>query len=179
MGEFTITKRQAAYLLEVDERTLTRWQERADDPMPVKARGKRGQPNLYDPRELLRWKVRQELGRLTVDDDGQVIDYEKERARLTKEQADNTALRNAQLRRSLAPIAALEWALGRAGAQISAILDAIPLKVKRRVPKLTASEVEIIKREITKAQNMAARVVVDLDEYSADTRADGGDSQSA
>lgn len=98
------------------------------------------------------------------------IDYERERARLTREQADHTALKNAQLRRESAPIAVIEWTLGRVLAQAAATLDAIPVKVKRRLPKLSAAEIEIIKREIAKVRNLAARVQVDIDEYRADQR---------
>lgn len=81
----------------------------------------------------------------------------------------------AQKNRELAPIAVIEWTLNRIGSQIAAILETIPGKVKRRLPSLSAAEIEIIKREIVKAQNMAARVTVDLDGYRADTGTDHRD----
>lgn len=85
--------------------------------------------------------------------------------RLTLAQADGQEIKNAQLRRELAPVALIEWVLGKAGAQISAILDALPMQLKKRNPKLTASNLETIRRDIVKAQNAAAHVTVDLDEY--------------
>ena len=170
----TLTKQQVAYMAGVDERTITRWQRRSEDPLPVRHAGRRGHPNAYDALDVQRWLTRQELAKLTVGEDGELIDYDRERARLTREQADNTALKNAQLRKELAPVGVMEWALGKIGAQISAILETIPLKVKRRVPRLAAAEVEIIKREVVKAQNMAARVTVDLDECLTDVAKDSG-----
>lgn len=89
----------------------------------------------------------------------------EEKLRLTKAQAEGQEIKNAQLRKELAPVDVIEWVVGRAGAQISAILDATPLQLKKRNPKLTASDIEIIRREIAKAQNAAAQMTVDLDEY--------------
>jgi phage terminase Nu1 subunit (DNA packaging protein) len=85
--------------------------------------------------------------------------------RLVQEQADGQALKNAQARRELAPVQLISWTLARVGSQISAIFDSIPLKVKKLMPKLSASDIEVIKRELIKAQNAASRVTVDLDEY--------------
>jgi len=78
-------------------------------------------------------------------------------------------LKEQQIRRETAPISVIESALGHVGARIAAILESIPAKVKRRLPKLTASEVEVIKREIIKAQNAAA----DADTLLADWKPDG------
>jgi phage terminase Nu1 subunit (DNA packaging protein) len=165
-----------AKLLGVDERSVSRWQGRADDPLPVLSRGRRGYANEYDAHQVHEWSLRQALKDLGIGGEGEVVDYEYERARLTREQADSQALKNAQLRKELAPVTVIEWTLGKVGAQISAILDQIPLKVKRRVPRLSSAEAEIIKREVIKAQNMAAKVTVDIDEYLDDQRDEGNDS---
>jgi len=92
-------------------------------------------------------------------------DLDREKLRLTREQRIGQELKNAQTRRELAPIAVIEWTLGKVGAQIAAILESIPLKVKKVLPAMTATEIEHLKREVVKAQNAAARVTVDLDEY--------------
>lgn len=89
----------------------------------------------------------------------------EEKLRLTKAQAEGQELKNAQLRKELAPVDVIEWVIGKAGGQISAILDALPSRLKKRNPKLTASNIENIRREIVKAQNAAAQMTVDLDEY--------------
>ena len=112
-------------------------------------------------------------GRKSAEDDDSP-DLVSQRALLAKSQFEGQELKNAQLRRELAPISLIEWTLGKVGNQIGAVLDSIPLKVKKVVPRLTAVEVEHIKREVVKAQNAAARIAVDLDEYydERDARSD-------
>lgn len=165
---FTITKGEAAYLLGVDERTLTTWQGRTIDPLPVQRADRRGQANTYDPRLLLQWMVRQELVKVTGTESGEILDLEQERARLAKEQRISQELKNAQTRHETAPIEIIAWTLSKVGSQISAILDAIPGKVKRRVPQLSSAEIEIIKREIVRAQNVAAKASVSVEDYEPD-----------
>lgn len=103
--------------------------------------------------------------------DAPLSDYEfirserEEKLRLTKAQAEGQEIKNAQLREELAPVDIIEWVIGKTGAQISAILDALPSQIKKRCPKLTASGIELIRREIVKAQNAAAHANIDLDEY--------------
>lgn len=106
--------------------------------------------------------------------EGGDTDLSAERSKLTAAQCEGQELKNAQLRRELAPISLLSWTLGKVGNQIGAVLDSIPLKVKKVVPRLTAVEVEHIKREVVKAQNAASRITVDLDEYydERDARSD-------
>ena len=77
-------------------------------------------------------------------------------------------LKNAQLRRELAPLPVITYVLNKIAAQIGPLLDSIPAKVKARLPRITAAELEIIKREIIKSQNAAARVSVELDDYLRD-----------
>jgi phage terminase Nu1 subunit (DNA packaging protein) len=56
----------------------------------------------------------------------------------------------------------LTWALSDLGSQISAILETIPAKLKRSVPTLTYTDLEIVRKEIIKTQNAAARVQLSL-----------------
>ena len=93
-----------------------------------------------------------------------ISDATVEKARLVKEQADHAELKNAKMRGELAPIQIIETTLAGAAAQIAAVLETIPMKLKRRNPSLTASDIEIIKKEITAVQNMAAEVNIDPDE---------------
>lgn len=104
--------------------------------------------------------------RAVGSNEGGEIDYHTERARLTKSQADGQEIKNAVLRRELAPVAVIEWVLNRVGSQVSSLLDAVPLKVKRRIPKMSAPEVDLIRREIVTCQNACSKIAVDLDEYS-------------
>lgn len=98
-----------------------------------------------------------------------VIAEREEKLRLTKAQADWQELKNAQTNRDLAPVKLIEYVVASAGRQISAILDALPLQLKKRNPKLTATDIETIRREIVKAQNVASQITVDLDEYYEST----------
>ncbi len=115
--------------------------------------------SYYSPREALPAIF---LGDPSANDSR---DLTRERARLAREQADATALKNAQARNELAPVDLIRWTLNRVGTRIVAILDTIPGNVKRRVPHLSAAHVELIKREVVKAQNAAARIEIDLNEY--------------
>jgi phage terminase Nu1 subunit (DNA packaging protein) len=92
-------------------------------------------------------------------------DAEQEKLLLVRAQREGQELKNAQTRNELAPIDLISWTLSKVAGQISAILDAVPLKVKNIAPRLTAAEVEHIRREIVRAKNAAASVGVNLDEY--------------
>lgn len=159
----TFNKEQVAALLDVSTKTVQRYQERKNDPIPFKKTPAR---IVYNPNEVLNWAIHQSRKSGLQDLTQEEIDHDYEKARLTKEQATKEALRNAQLRNELAPIDILQWTINKVGGQISSILSAVPLKIKRRIPSLTTSDVEMIKREIVKAQNAASKITIDLDEYS-------------
>lgn len=113
----------------------------------------------------------QAAGRATAGD----LDLAQERARLAREQADKVAMQNAVSRRELASVTLLEQVLATVGRQIAAILEAIPVNIKRRSKNLTAEDIEIIVAEITRARNIAAAVQLDLkdqNESDGDTESD-------
>lgn len=92
------------------------------------------------------------------------LDLATERARLAREQADKVAMQNAVTRGELAPVSLIEEVLTKAAARIAGIFDAIPGKVRHRVPKLTTDELELIADEIAKARNIVAGMsLADLD----------------
>ena len=127
--------------------------------------GKVGRSAYYTVADIL--KTRLENQRRLVskeDEDGEETNYGKEKARLTKAQADTAELKNDQVRGELAPIQLIQTTVSRVANQIAAILETIPMKVKRKSPNLTAMDVEIMKKEITKIQNLATEVEVDFDE---------------
>ena len=79
---------------EVDERTVYRWR-------------KEGLPwdDGVDSKVLLDWYVEREIARrLSKTSTGEVLDLDGERARLSKEQADQKAMENAQRRGSLVDV---------------------------------------------------------------------------
>ncbi|SDV48696.1 terminase small subunit [Chitinasiproducens palmae] len=106
------------------------------------------------------------------------LDLAQERAALAREQRIRIEMANAVQRRELAPIALLEATCARIGRRVSAILEAIPPQVKRRLPHLPASDVEAIEAEISRARNVAAAMKLDeaLDGPGDDT--EDGDTES-
>tara|TARA_R110002049_G_scaffold309283_1_gene520076 strand:+ start:5700 stop:6209 length:510 start_codon:yes stop_codon:yes gene_type:complete len=98
-------------------------------------------------------------------DDPNASELEKQRIRLTRAQADNLELKNEIARNEVAPIELLTYTLSNGATQIAAILGSIPLNIKRQIPRLTATEIETIKREIVKAQNAAAHITINFDDF--------------
>ena len=100
-----------------------------------------------------------------IDDRGASDEQVEEKTKLIRQQRIAQEMKNEQARRELAPVSLISWTLSKVGSQIAAILESIPLKVKTVAARLSAIEIEQIRREIVKAQNAAASVDVDLDEY--------------
>ena len=96
--------------------------------------------------------------------DNDTYDLVEERGRLAHFQANAQDLKNQVTERSMAPVVLVELAMERLGTEIKSILQAIPLKLKKRVPHLKASEIEIVKREIVKVQNAASKIKINWDD---------------
>lgn len=113
-------------------------------------------------------------GKSAIPDDAAELLIEKERAELLlkREQGETQRLRNEETRRQLARVDLLTYALGKVCGQLVAILDALPGALKRSLPSLTASEIEIARREVAKCLNAVAEAEIDLDDYPGDA-ADG------
>ena|SRR5690625_2433090 len=94
----------------------------------------------------------------------------KEQAELlwTEERAESQRLKNAQTRRELAPVDMLSWALGSLSSQVSAVLEPLPGKIRRRVARLTGTDIDLIRAEVAKAMNACAEIELDWDEYGPD-----------
>jgi hypothetical protein len=100
-NEHDLTRAEVAYGLDVDDRTVSRYQDRADRPLPVKERRRTKAGNRYDLREVIAWAVEDALAKVCKGSDGNRYHYAAERARLTKAQADKTELEVAELRGDL------------------------------------------------------------------------------
>ncbi|MEQ1813395.1 MAG: terminase small subunit [Candidatus Nitrotoga sp.] len=85
------------------------------------------------------------------------LDLMAERARLAKVQADKVELQNAIARNEYAHVSVLTLALSKVGSQVAGILEAIPVKLKRR-SSISYDDLQFIKGEIVKARNLAAKV---------------------
>lgn len=149
----------------VTSQTLTSYHKHKG--MPIFQRTVRGKPNIYDTEDVMMWWVNKEIdkrfGGLGATED--VVDREHEQGRLARASADGKELDNEVRRGELAPVSMMSDILGKVGSQIAAILDSIPQQVKRRVPSLSANDIEIIKKEVIKSQNAAASLEVSLEEY--------------
>ena len=81
-------------------------------------------------------------------------------ARATKE-AHLAAIRGLEAKQragELVPVDLLRDILAAVAAQISAHLDAIPGRIKREAPHLTANDLFLIEREVTAARNLASKI---------------------
>lgn len=89
---------------------------------------------LADVVALVQWRTRRDVG----ISGGIAYDYEAERARLTHEQADKTALENAELRADLVRMSVVESYWASLGAACRSKLVSIPSKLGTLVADATA-----------------------------------------
>lgn len=120
-----VNKTQLAEILGKSHQTLTTWQKNG---MPIFADGGNGQSNQYKTEDVIQWLINREIGKLTVDDDGRVHDYEAERARLTHHQANKTALEEEVLKGTLIPAETVERVQGDMVSSFRAKILSIPTK---------------------------------------------------
>lgn len=107
-------------------------------------------------------------GRLASGD----LDLATERAALARAQRERIEMQNAQTRGELAPVILIEEVLTKAASKTAGILDAIPGMVRRRVPRLTAEDIDMISGEVARARNMvAAMSLADLDDEGTEAAA--------
>ena len=163
---YWLTQSQMAKACGVSVQGFVKWQV-----TPV---AKIGRYAYYVVADVLESRLVNQAARLTKSIDtateAELFRAEREeKLLLTRAQREGQEIKNSQLRNELAPVHLIEWTLGKVGSQISAILGALPLQLKKRNPKLTATNIETIRREIVKAQNIAAQVTVEFDEYERDS----------
>lgn len=166
--KFWLNKQDMAAALGISVQAFDKW-----GVEPVAKRHKYGEA-FYAVADVvknrLEWQ-RRKLEQSQPNLDAAEVTAAREQAELeyTRERAEGQRLKNAQMRRELAPIEMVTWAIAQIGSEISAALETIPGKVKRAVPKLTSSEVQMVKREIVKAQNVAAEETrLDWDAFESD-----------
>lgn len=88
-----VNRAQLADVIGKTDKTIQAW---LDEGLPRVYSGGTGTESIYDTAEVIRWMIARETG--SRDDDGNIIVFEAERARLTKEQADKAAMQNAVTR---------------------------------------------------------------------------------
>lgn len=82
-------------ILGVVPMTIARLEERG---FPCIEKGSGRAPSKYDTQDCIQWLIKHEMRKLTQTPDGKVINYDDERARLTREQADKVAMDNEERR---------------------------------------------------------------------------------
>lgn len=173
-----VNKRALAEILGLSERTLTTYQK---DGLPVKKQAaRRGDENLYDTADVIAWivdKARAEI--IGAAGDSEYIDFERERARLTRAQADKTELEVETLKKRLvkAEDVVSAWQLKVASSR--AKLLAMPSKLSSVVISCTdLVEVEhTIKTVVYEALTELSGTGLPTDETvfnSPDLESDGG-----
>lgn len=93
-------------------------------------------------------------GRVAAGD----LDLAGERAALARAQRERIEMQNAVTRGELAPVILIEEVLTKAASKVAGILDAIPGMIRRRVPLLTADDIDLVAGEVAKARNTVAKM---------------------
>lgn len=142
--------------------------------------GRKGRCAYYSRDQLIDWIEKRAQrkgyeaglrdGKATVPEDAADLQRARDQAELkwTEERAEGQRLRNAELRRELAPVEMLTWALSDLASQITPLLTPIPGEIKRRIPKITNSELHVMREVIANALNLVAEVRLDFDAYEPD-----------
>ena len=139
--------------------------------------GKQGRYTYYSRDAVLDW-IEQRAhkkgfdaglreGKQAIPDDAGdlLVEQEKARLQLTRAQAVGQELKNAALKRELAPVAMVQWAISQAGSQIAAVLGTMKGRLKRAQPNLTNAALHEIEQMAVEVQNVAADVRLDWDEF--------------
>jgi len=133
-----VNKRKLAEILGRSERTLTTWIKQG---MPVEISSTRGRAHQFDTAEVVSWMIQREISTLS---DGGNLDLTVETARLKHYQANNEALKEAQLRGSLIPAELIiEFGSAMVGAARAKLL-AIHSKIRNRFSDLSQDVIDEI-----------------------------------
>lgn len=129
-----------------------------------KPRG-RGQLDLDECRyAYIRW-LRSPSQREGAPVDAGAIDPQLEQANYNRARREQQELQIAKARGEVFDIALAESLFARMGSEIAAILDALPAKLKRLSPSVTATNLDMMQREIARSRNAAADLVERFDDF--------------
>ena len=168
-GQFTVerhwlNKSEMATALGISVQAFDKWGVK-----PVAQRHQFGEA-FYAVRDVLdnrlEWQ-RKKLEPPAQDLDAAGLILEKEHAELewTQARAEGQRLKNAAMKRELAPVAMVQWAISQAGSQIAAVLGTIKGRLKRTQPNLTNAALHEIEQIAVEVQNVAADVRLDWNDF--------------
>ncbi|OYQ99297.1 terminase [Citrobacter freundii] len=118
-----------------------------------------GREALYDVASVVSNRVENELSKI-MDHGGDIDDVEllKARIRLTNAQADSQELKNARETGEVIDTAFATYALAKLAAEISSIMDSLPLTISRKFPDMETRYSDAIKVEVNRAVSRASEV---------------------
>lgn len=90
----------------------------------------------------------------------------QERLRLTAAQADGQELKNEVTRRTLIPADFAVFALSQLAPEMAALMDTLPMTMRRRHPELEARHINTLEREATKIRNACSGFAEKLTELA-------------
>jgi phage terminase Nu1 subunit (DNA packaging protein) len=118
--------------------------------------GKDGVSILFDSATALEAVFAGKNGDATGD-----LRLDQERALLAVEQRRKLERENNLAEQQIAPVEMLSNALSKVGAKIVAILEALPLEMKRMNPRLTGHDIMLTKKAIARCRNAIADIRLD------------------
>lgn len=125
-----------AELFGVSEEAINQWQRQG---MPVAKRGGSNRPNEYEAADCIGWLIDREVGK---------VREESPRDRLYALQAEELAMRLAELRATMIPVADVEPAMRQATQAARVLCDAMLVELP---PRLVGANAETIGRELAVA----------------------------
>lgn len=179
-----VNKKKLAEIFNVDPRTIERWQSQG---LSCVSGGSKGVESVFDTAMAIQWyaqreadieneKLRKELEDLRAAEESDLqpgtIDYE--RYRLTKAQADAQELKNAREEGLVLETELFTYILQRVAQEISGILVRVPLTLQRKYPDISPSHLDVVKTEIAKASNVAAKAGENVGRWIDDFRCTEG-----
>lgn len=100
------------------------------------------------------------LGSGQIGEEGKDYDLTKQKAMLTAEQLREKKRENDIADNLVAPISIITNALQNVGKQMVALLEALPLEMKRANPKLTGHDIMMVKKSISKCCDAISRIQI-------------------
>ncbi len=115
----------------------------------------KGNTYLFDSKTVLPvlYKTKESLDEL---------DLQEERAKLAREQTRAKKRENDIEDGLVAPVSLLTDALTKTCSQLIPVLDALPMEMKRRNPRLQGHDILLVKKSIAKCRNTMATMEIDL-----------------
>lgn len=144
----------------------------AFDKWNVQPIGKAGRESFFTVQDVLQNRLDNKTARLAAknasldDPDGEgLINPALEKALFDREKRIGQELSNDKQKGNLFPLSAAGFVFARVGTEMAAVLESLPSKIKRVMPKMTATHLNEVKKEIAKARNSCADIPDRLDEF--------------